>query len=156
VAGSIVFLIGVALVLGGVALILAYATGRDSDGYYGTDSERLATPTYALTAENIDLGPTTTDVIPKDLLGHIRIRASRPAGRRVFVGIGPRSDVEAYLRGVAHAKLDDLNPPRYRTTPGGAPRQPPAAERFWVASAQGPGRQTLTWKVKADTGRSWP
>ena len=147
VLGSIAALVGVALALGGVALILAYAFGRDSDGYYGTDSERFATRTYALTAENIDLGPSTTDVVPKDVLGHVRIRAERPGGRPVFVGIGPQRDVDGYLRGVAHAELDDLNPPRYRTSPGAAPRRPPAVERFWDASTQGAGRQTLTWKV---------
>jgi hypothetical protein len=152
VLGSLAALLGVALVLGGVALILAYASGRDSDGYYTTGTERLATGTYALTAENIDLGSWGADAVPKDVLGHVRIRAERPGGRPVFVGIGPHREVDAYLRGVAHAVVTDLNPPRYRIGAGGAPRRPPSAERFWVASTAGSGRQAVTWKVE---GGNW-
>jgi hypothetical protein len=152
VLGSIAALLGVALVLGGVALILAQATGRDSDGYYTTGTERLATGTHALTAEDIDLGSWGADAVPKDVLGHVRIRAERPGGRPVFVGIGPHGEVDAYLRGVAHAEVTDLNPPRYRISAGGAPRRPPSAERFWVASTEGSGRQAVTWKVE---GGNW-
>jgi hypothetical protein len=152
VLGSIAALLGVALVLGGVALILAHASGRDSDGYYTTGTERLATGTHALTAEDIDLGSWGADAVPKDVLGHVRVRAERPGGRPVFVGIGPQGEVDAYLRGVAHAEVTDLNPPRYRISAGGAPRRPPSAERFWVASTAGSGRQAVTWKVE---GGNW-
>lgn len=152
VLGSIAALIAMALLLGGAALIGAHASARDSDGYYTTGTERLATPTYALTAEDIDLGSDAADVVPKDVLGRVRIRAERPGGRPVFVGIGPEREVDAYLRGVAHAAVDDLDPPRYLITRGGAPRRPPAAERFWVASAEGSGRQAVSWEVE---GGQW-
>jgi hypothetical protein len=152
VLGSIACLVGVALLLGGVALIVAHASGRDSDGYYTTGTERLATGTYALTAENIDLGSWGADAVPKDVLGHVRIRAERPGGRPVFVGIGPGRDVDVYLRGVAHAEVTDLDPPRYRISGGSAPRRPPSGERFWAASTAGSGRQALTWKVE---GGNW-
>jgi len=152
VLGSIASLIGLALLLGGLALILAHAFARDSDGYYTTGTERLATSTYALTAEDIDLGSPAADAVPEDVLGRIRIRAERPGGRPVFVGIGPEREVDAYIRGVAHAEVDDFDPPRYRTTGGGAPRRPPSDERFWVASTQGSGRQAVTWEVE---GGQW-
>ena len=152
VLGSIASLIGVALLLGGLALIVAHTGARDSDGYYTTGTERLATTTYALTAEDIDLGSQAADVIPKDVLGRVRIRAERPGGRPVFVGIGPERDVDAYLRGVARAELDDLDPPQYRISRGGAPPRPPSAERFWVASAEGSGRQAVSWEVE---GGNW-
>jgi hypothetical protein len=152
VLGSIACLLGVALLLGGVALIVAHAAGRDADGFYTTGTERLATGTYALTAEDIDLGSWGADAVPKDVLGHVRIRAERPGGRPVFVGIGPERDVDGYLRGVAHAEVTDLDPPRYRTNGGAAPRRPPSGERFWVASAAGSGRQAVTWKVE---GGNW-
>jgi hypothetical protein len=152
VLGSIASLIGVALLLGGVALILAHAFARDSDGYYTTGTERLATDTYALTAEDIDLGSQAADAVPEDVLGRIRIRAERPGGRPVFVGIGPEREVDAYIRGVAHAEVDDFDPPRYRTTRGSAPRRPPSDERFWVASTEGSGRQAVSWEVE---GGQW-
>jgi hypothetical protein len=127
VLGSIAALIGIALLLGGAALIGAHASARD-------------------------LGSDAADVVPKDVLGRIRIRAERPGGRPVFVGIGPEREVDAYLRGVAHAEVDDLDPPRYRNSRGGAPRRPPSAERFWVASTEGSGRQAVSWEVE---GGQW-
>src|SRR4029453_8720117 len=67
-------------------------------------------------------------------------------------GIGPERDVDAYLRGVAHAQIDDLNPTRYKPSRGCAPRRPPSVEPFWVASAEGSGRQAATWEVE---GGNW-
>jgi hypothetical protein len=154
VFGSLAGLIGGALLLGGLALVLAHGLARDDDGYYTSDSERLATPTSAITVEDIDLGSEPVDYLPKDMLGRIRIRAERPGGEPIFVGIGHERDVNAYLRGVGHAEVEDLGdgPPRYLTRPGGAARRPPGAERFWVASADGPGRQAVTWDAE---GGSW-
>jgi hypothetical protein len=151
-SGSVVSVIGVCLVLGGLALGLAHGFARDSDGYYTTGTERLETRTYALTVEDVDLGNETADLIPEDALGRVRVRAERPGGQPVFVGIGRERDVDAYLRGVGHAEIDDVDPPKYVTRSGGAPRRPPTAERFWVASAAGAGRQTVDWDVE---GGQW-
>src|ERR671923_2396139 len=148
VFGSLAALIGCALLLGGLAVVLAHAFARDDDGYYTSDTERLSTGTYAITVEDVDLGSDPVDFVPKDVLGRVRIRAERAAGGPVFVGIGPEREVNAYLRGVAHAEVDDFDPPRYLTSRGGAPRRPPSAEQFWVASAQGPGRQAVSWEVE--------
>jgi hypothetical protein len=157
VFGSLAALIGLALLLGGSALVLAHALASDDDGYHTSDTQRLSTPTNAITVEDIDLGTEPVDFVPTDLLGRVRIRAERPGGEPVFVGIGPESEVDAYLRGVGHAEVEDLSddPPRYITSRGGAPPQPPAAERFWVASAEGPGRQAVSWRSRVDAGQSW-
>jgi len=151
-SGSVLAVIGVCLLLGGVALGLAHGFARDDDGYYTTGTERLETGTHAITVEDVDLGNETADLIPEDALGRVRVRAERPDGRPVFVGIGRERDVDAYLRGVGHAELDDVDPPEYDTHRGGAPRRPPTAARFWVASASGPGRQTVDWDVE---GGQW-
>jgi hypothetical protein len=150
VFGSLGALIGLGLLLGGLALVLAQAFARDDDGYYTSDTERLSTPTHALTLEDIDLGSDPVDVVPKDVLGRVRIRAERPNGAAIFVGIGPEQEVDAYLRGVGHAEVEDLSddPPRYLTRRGGAPRSPPSAQQFWVASSEGLGRQAVSWDVE--------
>ncbi len=62
--GSIAALVALSKMLGGAALIGAHASARDSDGYYTTGTERLATGTYALTAEDIDLGRDAADFVP--------------------------------------------------------------------------------------------
>jgi uncharacterized membrane protein len=150
VFGSLAALIGFALLLGGLALVLAHAFARDDDGYYTSDTERLSTATYALTVEDIDLGTDPVDFVPKDVLGTVRIRAERPGGAPIFVGIAPEQEVDAYLRGVGHAEVEDFSDgsPRYLPSRGGAPPRPPSAERFWVASAEGPGRQAVSWDVE--------
>jgi hypothetical protein len=148
VAGSILALIGVLLVLGGAALLLVHAFARDSDGYYTSGTERLSTPTRALTVEDVDLGDEPADLVPKDILGRVRIRVERPDGRPVFVGIAHQDDVDRYLSGVGHAEVEDLSPAEYKVTSGGAPRRRPGAESFWVARGQGPGRQTADWEVE--------
>ena len=150
VFGSLAALIGFALLLGGLALVLAHAFARDDDGYYTSDTERLSTATYALTVEDIDLGSDPVDFVPKDVLGTVRIRAERPGGGPVFVGIAPEREVDAYLRGVGHAEVEDFSDgsPRNLPSRGGAPPRPPSAERFWVASSEGPGRQAVSWEVE--------
>jgi uncharacterized membrane protein len=150
VCGSLAALIGFALLLGGLALVLAHAFARDDDGYYTSNTERLSTGTYAITVEDIDLGSDPVDFVPKDVLGTVRIRAERPGAGSVFVGIAPEGQVDAYLRGVGHAEVEDFSDgsPRYLPTRGGAPPGPPSSERFWVASAEGPGRQAVSWEVE--------
>ena len=138
VFGGLVALLGAALLLAGLALVIAHGVARDDDGYYTSDTERLSTGTYAITVEDIDLGNEPADAVPKDILGRVRIRAERAGGGPVFVGIGPEDEVNAYLRGVAHAELDDVSPPKYKPRPGGRRSARPTAERFWVASADGP------------------
>lgn len=144
VGGGVVAAIGVVMLLGGLAFALAHSEGRDADGYYSSGKTRLSTGAYALSAEDVDLG-SAADAVPKDVLGTVRVRAERPDGGRVFVGIGPERQVREYLRGVARAEVDDLDPTSYVRHPGGAPARPPAEEDFWVAQSRGSGRQTADW-----------
>jgi hypothetical protein len=142
--GGFTAVIGCVLLLGGVALVLTHALARDRDGYYASGSTRLSTATYAITSSDIAVGTLPAHVLPEDVLGPVRPGVARPGGAPVFVGIGPAREVNSYLRGVAHAEVDDItgDPPRYVTRVGGWPRGLPGAERFWVASSQGTGRQT--------------
>jgi hypothetical protein len=75
-----------------------------------------------------------------------------PAGKTLFIGIGPQAEVRQVSRTVAHAKVQDrrLRPFRvtYLAVTGGAPQAPPTEQTFWAASASGVGTQTLTWKVR--------
>jgi hypothetical protein len=148
VSGIVIAFIGLALVLGGLALLIFHGATRDDDGYYTTGTERLTTGARALTLEGIDLGDDAVSEVPEDLLGRVRIRAERPAGQPVFVGIARNEDLDAYLEHVRTAEVTDLDPPEYDVRPGGAPRGRPGAETFWVASAEGRGRQAADWDVE--------
>jgi hypothetical protein len=151
VLASLGALIGLALLLGGLALIAAHAFARDDDGYYTTDRERLKSPAYAIATSEIDLGTDPVDWTPEDLLGTVRIRVEGPSGRPTFLGIGRDVDVDRYLRGVRYSELTDFpdGEPRYDLQPGRAPARSPGAENFWVAESQGVGERTLHWEAES-------
>jgi hypothetical protein len=140
-------LIGLGLLLGGIAVIAFYAFGRD-DGYFNTDRKQLQTPTFAITTEDIDLGADEIDWAPEGILGNVRVQVE--GQNPVFVGIGSDDDVDRYLGRVRHAELIDFggDTPEYDLHPGAAPRTRPSDENFWVAYAEGSGEQALTWDAE--------
>ena len=148
VFASIGGLIGLALLLGGIAVLAAYAFVRDDDGYFTSDSERLASTSYAITTEDIDLGADETDWAPDGILGNVRVQVE--GEEPVFVGIGPDGDVDRYLGDVAHEELIDFHRGRPELDPrqGGAPKTPPGKQDFWVAESEGSGEQSLTWDAE--------
>jgi hypothetical protein len=158
VVGSLLALIGLGIAIGGAVALIAYGTARDDDGYFTTSTERFATTRYALASEEVDLGTEEDPPGPVDWhdLADVRVRAeSAAAGRPIFVGIGPRDAVDAYLAGVAFDEVRDVDfdPFRvsYRAHPGSRRPAAPDAQGFWVARAQGAGEQTLDWEVEGGT-----
>lgn len=154
VFGALTALVALGLAIAGGALTWIHTTERDDDGYYMTSTERFETPTYALTSGHIDLG---ADVWGSDWepLGDVtaRIVAGSPGGGTVFIGIAPRADADRFLAASAHDELTDVafDPfePTYRRHTGEAAPARPLDQRFWVASASGTGRQTLTWDIES-------
>jgi hypothetical protein len=147
VFASIGGLLGLALLAGGIAVIVAFAFERD-DGYFNTDRHTLKSNAYAITTKEIDLGDDAIDWAPDKILGKVRIQVE---GRGpVFVGIGRDEDVDRYLAGVAHDELIDLDGDRARFAPhrGRAPRTPPGRQSFWVARSEGSGDRALTWDAE--------
>jgi len=154
VVGCLLLVPAVGMVLGGGALVWAHNTQRDADGFFTSSTQRLETITHAITSEKLDLGQDTGR--PGDVMGSlatVRLRVERPGRAPVFVGIGPRDRVADYLSGVAHAEITDvaLDPFRvsYRYSGGDQTPGPPGEQRFWVASAEGRGPQTMEWKIRS-------
>jgi hypothetical protein len=148
VFASIGGLIGLALLVGGIAVLAAYAFGRDDDGYFKSDRQPLESVTYAIITEDIDLGVDEVDWAPDGILGNVRVQVD--AERPVFVGIGSDTDVDRYLGDVAHDELIgfDGDDPDFEPHEGRAPRTPPGGQEFWVAESEGSGEQTLTWDAE--------
>ena len=157
IAGSLLALLAAALILGGGALVALHLTQRDDDGFYTSPSTRLATGTYALTGEGIDLGDagSTADWSVDSFDATTRVRVDPAGDAPLFVGIARDADVQAYLRGVAHDQVQDVDHrhgdliARYERVPGAGTPQPPGAQRIWVASSSGAGTQTLRWKPRS-------
>lgn len=155
VIGSLVALLGVASLASGAVLGLALVTQRDDAGYFATSDERFETAGYALTSDKIDLGDPGPDewYTDQDLVT-VRLRADNAGTGDIFVGIGPESDVEAYLAGVPHDDIVDVafNPfsADYRRENGDGSSRPdrPADRGFWVAQASGDATQTITWDLE--------
>ncbi len=152
-AGTLVGLIGLALLAAGVAGLWAHGSLRDDDGYFTSDTERFATPLRAIASEDLDVADVPGG---SDRWASLRIRAERPDGRPVFLGVGPQAQVDRFLAGVPHTVITDLDLDPFRATyaprPGRRAPAPPGGEAFWAAQASGPGEQTLTWDVE---GGDW-
>ena len=140
-------LIGLALLLGGIAVLGAYAFERD-DGYFNSDRRQLESATYAISSEDIDLRIDEIDWAPDEILGEIRVRVD--GQEPVFVGIGRDSDVDRYLGEVLRDELVgfDGDDPEFELHEGSAPRTPPGEQGFWVAQSEGSVEQTLTWDAE--------
>jgi hypothetical protein len=150
--GVLGVLAGLVLAAGGAVVTWAYATQRDSAGFFSTDVERLDTPTFAVASDPAFLGERGRARDWRhdwgDLLT-VRLRIDGAAGQPVFVGVGPEDDVDAWLAGTSHAVLSDVDfdpfDPTYDVQPGRLAPDDPEAQDFWVASASGRGRQTVEW-----------
>ena len=155
VVGSLLALLAVAALAGGGVLLWAHETKRDDEGFYTSGVLRLATDSYALTAGGIEITDIPDDVFDDGRLGQVRLRGETANGKDIFIGIAPERAVDAYLRGVAHDRVQNVtftgnDSPEdvdYRRSIGTRVPAAPGEQGFWSASISGPGEQTLDWDV---------
>jgi hypothetical protein len=151
VAGAVAALIA-AVMIAAAAFTLWGDSKKDADGYLSTGTERFTTTTRALQSERLDVEIDNKHWIAGvEDLGDTRLKVAPAGGERVFAGIGPERDVKAYLRGVEHTVLEDIDSSPFSArhvsmhpNPARAPA-PPSEQEFWAASTEGPGPQTLHW-----------
>lgn len=135
--------IGVPMVIGSFALAVGGGIALavpDDDGWISTGPVRMTTDAVALVGEDIeiDLGDHFAD--GRTFIGWeavpTRLEASSRNDKAVFVGIARQADAEAYLAGVATARVtsfDDEPALRYREGAGNV--RPPATADIWTASS---------------------
>ena len=149
VIGSLLVVTAIGTAIGSGVLMAADRGGRDADGFITTGPIAVSSPGYAVVLDPVDLqtGPGGPGL--GATLGDVRLSATGSGDSAVFVGIGPATDVEAYLAGVERSRLTG---PQGRTgremtqvMPGGAPTTPPAQQAFWAVSTSGPRTQQVTW-----------
>ena len=151
VVGAMMAMLALGLLAGGLALKVGDSVLRDDAGYLMSSSERYDSPGVAVTSQNIDVngGPADFDVASR-WLGTVKVEAESRTPDRIFVGIAPTDDVDAYLRGVAHSTVTDPagqdGDPDTTYVEGSRPTLAPGDETFWVTSAQGSGQQVVTWE----------
>ena len=153
VLASLLFLVGGGLLAGGATLGIAGGTLRNDQGFLMSPTETLGTTSYAIASEPLTIDPGESgDWVPESVIGEFSVEATAPAGQEIFIGVARTADAAAYLAGVEHATLEDIegvdSDPVYRDNDGGAPDVPPgdaSLADIWVASASGAGEQQLTW-----------
>jgi hypothetical protein len=151
IAGAFVALLALGFLIGGAFLTVGYAVTAEDDGYFDTSPRRFGTPTFAVTTEEADL---TADPAPPDWLWDfvdfsVRFRVVG-FGDEVFLGVGSKSDVEAYLGSAAHDQVRDIRPGQsvqYDNIPGTGTVEPPVDQNFWIAETSGSGPQEVVWDV---------
>ncbi len=153
VVGVIVALVGIGLLVGGGLLLWANGTQRGDDGFFTTGEVELSTDSHAIVSEEIDLGSRPSDWFPSGRLATVRIAAT--GDQPIFIGIGPESDVDDYLDGVAISQLVrigiDGDNVVYRDIEGEGTPAAPGDQDFWAVSAEGADTQSVEWDL--DKGR---
>ena len=149
ILGAFLALVAVALLIGGGGSLLFASTHRGADGFVSSPDYELTADGYAITLGAADLPTSPDDWVPWTGRIRSRVTVTGTAGD-VFVGVGPSADVAAYLDGVAHAQIVDVeafsDDVEMRVYPGEGTPSAPAEQSFWVATADGSGAQTLNWR----------
>ena len=151
VFGSIFALVALGLLIGGGVLLWSHETLRDANGFYSSSAKYLDVDGYAIVADEIDLAAHPGDWWPSHVEATVQLRAVSTSGDDVFLGIGSRRDVDAYLSDVTHSVIhrigDGQSDVWLKQQTGGAPDVAPGTLGIWTSSVQGSGEQTLTWDV---------
>jgi hypothetical protein len=150
VAGVIAIIGGFLLVLtaGGLAVgggtLLALGQNQDGDRYVSSRSLAVASPTAAVTVEDLVVHPGRFTG-----LDAVRITVTQAGETPLFLGVAAERDVDAWLAGTAHDQLTglyNLSAARYDRASGTVRAVPnPTSQNFWLATATGTGTVTLNW-----------
>lgn len=149
VLGSLLAIIGIAGIAGGLTASTISAR-QGPDGYISSPTRVFSTASYALASPPARIG---TDKVPFDL-GSVRLSAtSTKPGGQVFIGVGPKREVDRYLSGVNISEVAGVESSPFRVqqrdVPGTAAATPPGEEGFWVEFASGSGTQEITMDLRS-------
>lgn len=144
-AGVILALIGLAPLAGGIAAASLHSQ-QASDGFLRSPSTSLSTGGYALTSPVLTVETDVTE-IPAALLS-LQARVAQTGGADgIFIGLGPRDQVERYLDGVARSEVTAVryspDVVGYRNIAGDRAPSEPESEDFWIVSDAGPDRAQI-------------
>jgi hypothetical protein len=152
VLGGVLAAIGTLAAIGGGALMLLFGSNDTLD----SGVQHVSTPARALVSP---AGSIQGASGAQTVLGNVRLRITATptaAGQHLFLGIGPASAVDRYLRGARYDVATDVSVAPFHLTLarhlGTATPPPPGSQPFWVAKASG-AHPTLTWTVTSGSYR---
>lgn len=160
VFGILFVLVSFGLLIGGGVVLAMDNTFKDSQGFYTSGNIPVSSSTSVITTQpaNIHIGSNWWFNPSNDLLT-IRVEGTAAnSGQPIFIGIAKQSDLTNYLNGAGYDEVRDFSftgldtgSVSYTHHNGTAAVQAPTGQSFWVASASGPGTQTLQWNVTNGT-----
>ena len=147
IGGGVLATVGAVLALGGGGIL---ALGG-SDGEFSSGHRDVSTSTSALVSEVATINGTAGVT---DVLGHPKVRISADAvqgDKPVFVGVGPKTEVDRYLAGAQIDRVTDFEVDPWSLdktrVEGTSKPKPPATQSFWVAKSSGT-TASIDWKVR--------
>ena len=153
ILGLVFALAGLAFVTSG-GFLLHYGGQRDQSGFFMSPDKQVGSRGFALTAPDISgsLGPRLERWVPAWGNVTVRIRGYSELPTSLFIGMAPTAGVSVYLSGVDHDKITTIDwrdqSVEYAHVDGTKLPLAPGKQSFWVAKKQGPGLQTLEWKLQ--------
>jgi hypothetical protein len=154
--------------LGGMVLLAGHdnltSSARDSDGFIMFDPYTFERESAVIVIRDIDvlkgrfLIHAGDSFVPGWAIADldVRMQGVAPGPGALFMGIAPTTAADAYLGGVAHDEITELDldvatvrDVEYTRHEGIGTLGAPSVETFWVTSAAGTGLQTLDWTVES-------
>ncbi len=158
VFGIIIILVGLALAAGGGVTIWVDTEHVDGEGFITSDTIQIERGSRAIVAGPIDIDEDALDVLDwMGLVTDFKVAGSNnDPSKGIFIGIGEKSDVEAYVSDVNYDEMGwpdmgwlDFDEVTYENHPGNSEPAAPTSETFWTVSAYGTGTQTMEWETEA-------
>jgi hypothetical protein len=153
ILGLVFALAGLAFVASG-GFLLHYGGQRDQSGFFMSPDQQVGSYGFALTAPDISgsLGPRLERWVPAWANVTVRIRGNSELPTPLFIGMAPTAGVSVYLSGVDHDKITTIDwrnqSVEYAHVDGTKLPLAPGEQSFWVAKQEGPGLQTLEWRLR--------
>lgn len=149
VAGTVLLSTGLGLVATAGTLGAVDQFGRDDAGLVTAPERRLESPGVAVTSPRLYLEAAGAErFLPGRIVGTVRVTA-RPVGdQRLFVGVGPTDEVQAFLDDVDHDAFVRARGGHmyFRHRAGERDVPPPGTQDFWAVSSTGDDETRLTWE----------
>ena len=154
ILGIVVVLAGLAGAAAGGFGLGAYKKYVGADGYFTSPDQMVGSYGFALTAPNINaqLGPRWEKWVPRYGHATVRITGTSQLEAPLFIGIAPTAKVSKYLAGATRDRIQSIDlaagTVQYEHVDGTALPAAPGKQSFWVAKAEGTGKQTLEWNLE--------
>ena len=150
VFGVIGFLVGAAAISGSLSILI---DERDADDFFVSSEQTVARTSHAVISEDVDVLTDAPGWLADWLTNPVDVRVTGSAASGdIFLGIADTDALASYLSGVSHDEVTSLDfngdNIEYATHAGSVVPAAPAMQSFWVATATGPGEQTLDWSLE--------